>query len=215
MKRKINQTTMLSDNTDVRKNRQDKTKQILLDRATKLFSQKGYEGVSLRTICADANVSLPMVAYYFGNKAGLYKAVLESLTGIFNRELKKVDLTKIPPKQKLRCYLDVAVRVHLQNPAFAGVFGHEAWPSDVLMQVMKSKENRYFGDFIASLLEEEQKLGHLKDDIEPLYAARIMAALFNSHPTISNLYESFYKTAPEREKILHAVKEFCLRAVEK
>ena len=212
--KKVETKATVENNTDSRKYRQDNTKRILLETATNLFSQKGYEGVSLRTICAEADVSLPMVSYYFGNKAGLYKAVLEHLTNIFNEELNKVDMSKMPPEQKLRCYLDVAVRVHLENPAFAGVFGHEAWPSDVLMQVMKSKDNRYFGDYIASLLEEEQKLGHLKDDIEPLYAARIMAALFNSHPTISNLYESFYKTAPEREKILHAVKEFCLRAVE-
>lgn len=206
---------MLNSHVETSQSDQDNTKQLLLDTATQLFAQKGYEGVSLRAICTQAKVSLPMVAYYFGNKAGLYKSVLENLTGLFNSELEKIDLTQIPPEQKLRAYLDVAVRVHLQNPAFAGVFGHEAWPSDVLMQVMKSKNNRYFGDFIASLMEEEQKLGHLKDDIDPLYAARIIAALFNSHPTISNLYESFYKTEPEREKILNAVKEFCLRAVEK
>lgn len=195
--------------------KQDNLKQILLEAATQLFAQKGYEGVSLRTLCAQANVSLPMVAYYFGNKAGLYKAVLEELTNFFNAELTKEDWEHVEPGQKLRRYLDVAVRVHMLNPAFSGVFGHEAWPSDVLLQVMKSKGNRYFGDFIASFLEEEQKLGLIKDDIEPLLAARIIAALFNSHPTISNLYESFYNTAPEREKILNAVKEFCLRALEK
>lgn len=194
---------------------QDNTKQKILKAASALFAEKGYEGVAIRAICAASDVSLPMIAYYFQNKAGLYRAVLEDLTASFNRELEAVDLDRVPAPLKLRRYLEAAVRAHMKNPLFSGVFGREARPSDILLEVMKSPDNRYFGDYIAVLIEEAQKAGALRDDIEPLYAARIVAALFNSHPTIANLYEVFYMDEAEPRKVLEAVVEFCLGALEK
>ena len=194
---------------------QDGTKQKILKAASILFAEKGYEGVAVRAICAASDISLPMIAYYFGNKAGLYRAVLEDLTASFNRELEDVDLENVPASLRLRRYLEAAVKAHLKNPLFSGVFGHEAWPSDVFLEVMKSPDNRYFGDYIALLIETAQKAGALRDDIEPRYAARIVASLFNSHPTIANLYEVFYMTEAEPRKVLNAVVEFCLGALEK
>ena len=191
------------------------TKQRILREASVLFAANGYDGVSVRAICAASEVSLPMIAYYFQNKAGLYKAILEDLTESFNRELEAVNMEAIPAHLRLRKYLEAAVKAHLKTPYFSGVFGHEAHPSGVLLEVMKSSNNRYFGDYIAVLIEEAQKSGGLRDDIEPRYAARIIAALFNSHPTITNLYKVFYKTEPEMSKILEAVVEFCLGALEK
>jgi len=190
------------------------TKERILMTASALFAQSGYRAVSMRAICAGADVSLPMIAYYFGNKAGLYEAVLQSLTGSFDRELDAIELENVPVHKKLRVYLEAAARTHLKNPYFSGVFGHEAHPSDVLMKVMQSGTNRYFGDYIAHLISEVQQGGGLRADIDPLYAARIVSAIFNSHPTMSSLYEAFYKKRPDPEKILDAVIEFCLGALE-
>lgn len=193
---------------------QKNTRERILTTATALFAESGYTGVSLRAICAAAEVSLPMVAYYFDNKAGLYEAVLESLTAAFDKELDAQNLDSVPVDKKLRVYLETAVRCHLKNPHFSGVFGYEAHPSDILLKVMKSDKNRYFGDYIARLITEVQQGGGLRGDIDPLYAARIVSAIFNSHPTMSNLYEAFYKTRPDSERILDAVIEFCLGALE-
>jgi AcrR family transcriptional regulator len=46
----------------------------LLISATKCFGQLGYEGAALRTIAADAGVTLSAIGLYFGGKAELYLA---------------------------------------------------------------------------------------------------------------------------------------------
>ena len=48
----------------------------ILDTAEKVFSSRGFDSASVRTIAAGAGVNLPTVYYYFGSKQGLIMAVL-------------------------------------------------------------------------------------------------------------------------------------------
>lgn len=57
------------------KNTQDK----ILHAATKVFAEHGYKNATTRMICAEANVNVALVNYYFRSKAELYKAVITAL----------------------------------------------------------------------------------------------------------------------------------------
>ena len=57
----------------------DKSKQRILESATKLFAQKGYDGVGIREICKDANANICMISYFWGGKEGLYQGIIENL----------------------------------------------------------------------------------------------------------------------------------------
>lgn len=49
--------------------------------ALSLFQQNGYEGTSYRKIAEKASVSVSTVAYYFGSKEKMYKALFPAQTG--------------------------------------------------------------------------------------------------------------------------------------
>lgn len=49
----------------------------LLQVATKLFAEKGLDGVSVRDLSKEAGVNVSLISYYFGGKEGLYTAILE------------------------------------------------------------------------------------------------------------------------------------------
>ncbi len=51
--------------------------QLLLDTAERLFSQKGYDGTSVRDIAAEAGINTAMISYYFGSKEKLMEAIFE------------------------------------------------------------------------------------------------------------------------------------------
>jgi AcrR family transcriptional regulator len=51
----------------------------LIGAATKLFSQRGFGEVGVREVAGAAGVTPAMVSYYFGDKQGLYAAMLESV----------------------------------------------------------------------------------------------------------------------------------------
>jgi hypothetical protein len=47
----------------------------LLDAALALFAEKGFAKTSTREIALAAQVNIASISYYFGDKAGLYRAV--------------------------------------------------------------------------------------------------------------------------------------------
>lgn len=57
----------------------EKSKQKILMAATKLFAKKGFDSVSVREICKEANLKLCLISYYFGGKQDLYNAIIEDL----------------------------------------------------------------------------------------------------------------------------------------
>ena len=57
----------------------EKTKQRILNSATRLFALKGFDGVGIREICKDANANICMISYFWGGKQELYKGIVDDL----------------------------------------------------------------------------------------------------------------------------------------
>ncbi|HEX8913329.1 MAG TPA: helix-turn-helix domain-containing protein, partial [Humisphaera sp.] len=58
--------------------RDERVRVRMLEAAEREFARAGYRAAGLRAICRGAGVTLGMVRYYFGGKAGLYRAVVEA-----------------------------------------------------------------------------------------------------------------------------------------
>jgi AcrR family transcriptional regulator len=56
------------------------SKSEILRHARALFGERGFDGTTLRELAARAEVNVAMVAYYFGDKEGLYLACIADLT---------------------------------------------------------------------------------------------------------------------------------------
>ena len=57
----------------------EKTKEHILKVATKLFAQKGFDGVSVREICKASGVNVALISYYWGGKKELFDTVVREL----------------------------------------------------------------------------------------------------------------------------------------
>ncbi len=53
----------------------------LVRSALRLFAEKGYEGATTREICESARANISAIRYYFGDKAGLYRAAFTEPMG--------------------------------------------------------------------------------------------------------------------------------------
>ncbi|MBW2374153.1 MAG: helix-turn-helix transcriptional regulator, partial [Deltaproteobacteria bacterium] len=61
-------------------------REALLEAARSLFAARDFRAVSLREIAAEAGVSPAMVHYYFGDKTGLFDALLDAtFSGLLER----------------------------------------------------------------------------------------------------------------------------------
>lgn len=57
--------------------RGDEARLRIVEISIQLFGDYGYDGTSTRKIATEAKVNLAAIPYYFGDKAGLYKAALD------------------------------------------------------------------------------------------------------------------------------------------
>jgi len=62
------------------------TRDQILGAAWKLFSEKGFESVSVRDVTNEAGVNLASVSYHFGSKAGLIQEVVKKILNPANME---------------------------------------------------------------------------------------------------------------------------------
>jgi TetR/AcrR family transcriptional regulator, regulator of cefoperazone and chloramphenicol sensitivity len=63
----------------------------LLAEATRVFAAKGYAAASTREICEAAQANLASIHYYFGDKEGLYRAVLTRPIEMLTRQFQGFD----------------------------------------------------------------------------------------------------------------------------
>ena len=87
----------------------------LLDAATPLFAEKGFNGVSVREIARDAGVNVSLISYYFGGKEGLYAAVLGEQFAVVERA-GNIARTDADPLRKFELYVRATVARYRQNP---------------------------------------------------------------------------------------------------
>ncbi len=52
-------------------------REVILEQALALFSERGYDAVGVQEICEAAGITKPTLYHYFGSKRGLLEAILE------------------------------------------------------------------------------------------------------------------------------------------
>lgn len=138
--------------------------------ARELFTRYGFDAVSTRQLAAAADATPGMIHYYFGDKHGLYRALLEEVIPPVLAVLEARDGQAGPP-------LSVADFMD----AYLGMFRDNPWlPPLVFREIQEGGEGfqRHFAERFASrakqvlggALERERKAGRLREDVDPVLA---------------------------------------------
>lgn len=112
--------------TGPRKTRSAKrSKAELLDLATAEFARIGYFGARVDEIAAKSSTTKRMIYYYFGDKDGLFTAVLERAYADIRAAEKALDLSGLPPREALARLIDHTLRWHAAHPELARLVASE------------------------------------------------------------------------------------------
>ena len=92
--------------------RDRETRDRLLQSAVRLFSERGFRGVTVREICLAARANVAAVNYHFGDKIGLYREVVQQAIDAMQAmtEAARSAGEGKPPDEQLRLYVALFLR---------------------------------------------------------------------------------------------------------
>jgi AcrR family transcriptional regulator len=86
--------------------KRDLAKARLLEAGLRVFAEKGLKGATLREIARNAGQNVAAIAYYFGNKERLYRAIVEGIAREIRRRMAhvvgEIDAFRAQPKKDPR-----------------------------------------------------------------------------------------------------------------
>lgn len=147
-------------------------REALLDTARRLFLARGFAPVTIRQIATAAGSSPATIHYHFGDKLGLYRAMLEVAIAPLVEALQRV----ADPARADQ--VDVAEVIRLYTRMLAG----NPWVPALIVQEVLAEGGRFREQFIesfagrlaplfAAIIRRGQARGTIRSDLEPSLAA--------------------------------------------
>jgi AcrR family transcriptional regulator len=160
----------------------DKKIQIL-DVAEKLFSEKGFEGTSIRDISKEAKINIAMISYYFGSKERLLEALILYKTSDLKLQLENLLQENLEPLDKVNKLIEIYInRINCNRGIFRIL--HFEFTSKKREQNLMAFTELKKGNLksLESIIREGQTKGVFrKDIIIPLITPTIMGTFFHFH----------------------------------
>ena len=101
------------------------TRENILRAAIKVFARHGFSGGSVEKISKAAKSVDRMIYYYFGNKEGLFVAVLEEIYRRFNVAEATLRLDEAEPVRSLEAMIRFVIRYYRDHPEFVSLLNSE------------------------------------------------------------------------------------------
>ena len=147
---------------------QEQRKQQLLDAAHELLKEKSYRSITIREITAKAGMQSAMISYYFGDKEGLFIALIEKLAEQQFEQFQKVFDHENPIKE----FIDIAVDYFAKNSAITRLI------ADEVLHENSALSKRFIESFpkrmavlLPQLIEKQQNEELCRSDANPKWLA--------------------------------------------
>lgn len=113
----------------------DAVRADILRIATSEFARAGLEGARMDEIAARTKTSKRMIYYYFGDKAGLYRAVLEQAYRDMRLGEEELALDDLPADAALRRLVEYSFDHHMRNTDFIRLVMNENMHGGAYLQL--------------------------------------------------------------------------------
>jgi AcrR family transcriptional regulator len=168
--------------------KQISSKERLINSGALLFAEKGFDGVSVRAICAHAETSMNMIHHYFESKEGLLTVILENFTTeAFVTPLKIIeDSPKSSEDFRLRMEMlfESTLETYIKNRNVVVISNQVQLVMPVLMAYQEK-----FSDF----LNRSKKLGFVRESLDSEMIAGFMLDRINNQVQYAPWINKAYK----------------------
>lgn len=164
----------------------------IIEAAERLFATNGYEGTSVRDIAQEAGVNLAMISYYFGSKEKLMEALFDCRGGFIRLKLETmIKNQELTPLQKIYGLIDTYVEKVFTQQYFHKIMAREQMSkyfSDSTMSAMIHQAKKKNQEFVGQIIQEGQKKGVFKKNIDIPFMMMTMFGTANQLITTQHYY---------------------------
>lgn len=172
----------------------ERTRAVILAAATAEITAKGLGGARVDEIAERAGVNKRMIYHYFGDKDGLYLAVLEASYQAIRSEEIKLDLGKRDPAEGMRELVQFTWHYYRNHPEFLSLLATENLHRAAYLK--RSKKIRELHSplvgMIGDLLQRGAKAKVFRKDVDPVELYISIAALgffyLSNRHTLSTIF---------------------------
>ncbi len=157
------------------RDRARKRDEEVLSAAALIFSERGYDGASIKDVAAALSLSKGSLYYYARTKEDLLYMVLQSVHGENEQILAEVEIVPdLGPLERIALYVRRQVVFNLTNPERMSVYYTDLYRltdhrlDDIL------RRRRAHDDFIVGLVRTGQQAGLIDSEINPRLASNLV-----------------------------------------
>ncbi|MFE2938190.1 TetR/AcrR family transcriptional regulator [Streptomyces sp. NPDC059255] len=147
-----------------------RTREEILDAATREFARVGFAGARVDEIAAHIHTTKRMIYYYFGSKEQLFTTVLERAYGVIRTIEQRIDVEHLDPESAIRRLAEVTFDHHEAHPDFIRLVSieniHEA--EHIKASATLGSLNSPAIDVIRRILEEGRAKGVFTAEVDAL-----------------------------------------------
>lgn len=165
-----------------------RTRATILEAATREFSAHGLGGARVDRIAQQAQTNKRMLYYYFGDKEGLYLAVLEAAYEHIRGEEQKLKLADLSPEAGMRALCAFTWRYFVAHPEFMSLLNTENLHRGSYLK-RSTKVRALHSPLVAmlsELLDRGTRAGVFRRGVDPVQLYISIAAL--GYFYLSNVY---------------------------
>ena len=151
----------------------EKTRNVILENALKLFSIKGYHGTSISDIAKSAGISKGLAYNYFESKQKLVEALFEQMLQI-GQEFEEILDSSLDPYKKIEVLIEFSFKYIEENEEFWRLY-----ISFVLQPEIIEQGKKVSNEFNSRLLKKMEKILKQVGLKNPNIEAKILGALFD------------------------------------
>lgn len=186
------------------------TRKAILIAATAEFAAKGLGGARVDQIAEKAGVNKRMLYYYFGQKDGLFQAVLEATYESIRTEERRLNLSEVDSIEAIRRLIAFTWSYYLEHPEFLSLL-NSANLHKARHLKQSSKVRTLHSPFVAmieSVLRKGVKEGVFRDGVDPVQLYISIAGLsyfyISNHHTLEAIFDrDLLKPKARLERLSH------------
>lgn len=187
----------------------------LLDAAARLFLQHGFDRVSARQIAAAAGATPAMIHYYFTDKAGLFRAMIErAITPVREMLSRAADAGELHPPE-LTVLMSAQMTAVSANPWIATLLVSEVLPEKGRLRTTFVRDiAQRHAPLLTAIIERGRATGRFRADLDPKLATLSLISLcmfpFIARAVAGPVFGLRYDAEDVQRLIAHTTRLFIL-----